>query len=78
MGISEMKNDDSVTLSLRYRGLTSLPPSIGQPTNLQRLGMTGNQLTYLPDTPGNLIHLEALYLDESQWRFPKPKQMRMF
>ncbi|TMC24743.1 MAG: leucine-rich repeat domain-containing protein, partial [Chloroflexi bacterium] len=60
------ENNAVVALSVRYCGLTSLPESLGQLTNLRRLDLTGNQLTSLPEWLGNLVQLRRLYLDENQ------------
>ncbi len=49
-----MHENDVVALSLRYHGLTALPGTLGQLTNLQQLDLTGNALAALPNDPGNL------------------------
>ena len=53
-------------LHLSYNGLTSLPDSIGDLRNLQKLDLSGNNgLTSLPDSICNLRNLELLYLSEN-------------
>jgi internalin A len=49
-------------LSLTWKGLTSLPPEIGQLTSLVTLRLEGNQLTGLPPEIGELTNLGALSL----------------
>src|SRR2546425_2302049 len=49
-------------LSLAHLILSHLPSEIGQFTHLQRLFLTGNQLTALPPEIGQLIHLKLLDL----------------
>ena len=46
--------------------LTTLPPEIGQLTNLQTLSLGGNQLTTLPPEIGQLTNLQTLLIDGSQ------------
>jgi len=56
------KYDDEnclIELSIYHRELTSLPPEIGNLTNLRRLTLSG-QLTGLPSEIGNLINLQYL------------------
>ena len=61
-----VENNAVVALSARYCGLTSLPASLGQLTNLQHLDVTGNQLTALPESLANLTQLKKLYIDDNQ------------
>ena len=49
-------------LYLGHRNLTSLPPEIGNLTNLQILYLHNNSLTTLPAEIGNLTNLQYLYL----------------
>lgn len=53
-------------LGLEFRGLTSLPPEIGNLTNLAELDLSGNRLTSLPPEFGNLNSLIDLSLWENQ------------
>ena len=53
-------------LSLEKNQLTTLPPQIGQLTNLQRLHLQDNQLTTLPPGIGQLTNLTHLYLRQNQ------------
>ena len=48
---------------LSSRGLTALPPEIGQLTNLQWLELEDNQLTGLPPEFGQLANLQTLALE---------------
>jgi Leucine rich repeat len=52
-------------LNLQKRGLTALPPEIGQLTSLRRLDLRGNQLTALPPEIGQLTSLQMLWLDQN-------------
>jgi internalin A len=51
---------------LSGRGLTALPPQIGQLTSLQTLVLDGNQLTVLPPEIGQLTRLRSLGLNRNQ------------
>ena len=46
--IEDARQSGATELDLTHRGLTTLPPEIGQLTALQRLTVHGNQLTALP------------------------------
>src|SRR5579863_5439376 len=61
-----VENDAVVALSLRYCALDALPDSLDQLPNLQRLDVSGNQLTSLPECLGNLLQLKKLYVDHNQ------------
>ena len=50
------------TLDLSGLGLTSVPPEIGQLTELTELDLSGNQLTSLPSEIGQLAELTELNL----------------
>src|SRR6266576_3270407 len=52
-------------LSLAHLILSHLPSEIGQFTHLQRLFLTGNQLTALPPEIGQLKNLQILGLNEN-------------
>jgi leucine-rich repeat protein SHOC2 len=60
-----LQNDavkEAVTsLDLSKKGLTQLPPEIGQLTNLIWLKLWDNQLTQLPPEIGQLTNLTELY-----------------
>ncbi|QLE48966.1 TIR domain-containing protein [Nostoc sp. C057] len=53
-------------LDLSLKGLTSLPPEIGQLANLQTLYLYNNQLSSLPPEIGQLTNLQTLYLYSNQ------------
>ncbi|MHA1394894.1 MAG: leucine-rich repeat domain-containing protein, partial [Promethearchaeota archaeon] len=53
-------------LSLYNKGLTSLPESIGNLTNLEKLYLHKNQLSSIPESIGNLKNLKELDLKENQ------------
>ncbi|WP_052435856.1 leucine-rich repeat domain-containing protein [Neochlamydia sp. EPS4] len=55
-----------VILELNNLGLTSLPPEIGQLSQLQRLELSGNQLTILPAELWQLSQLQVLDLSDNQ------------
>jgi internalin A len=60
--IEQARKSGATELNLSGRGLTTLPESIGQLTQLQGLDLNGNQLTALPEAMRNLTSLSALYL----------------
>jgi hypothetical protein len=55
-----------VRLYLPFFELTSLPPEIGELSNLRHLNLERNNLTDLPPEIGQLAHLESLVLDYNQ------------
>jgi hypothetical protein len=55
-------------LSLYDLGLTEVPPTIGQLTNLQVLSLASNQLTSLPLEIAQLSNLVGLDLQSNQFR----------
>ncbi|MCC5651729.1 leucine-rich repeat domain-containing protein [Nostoc sp. XA013] len=65
--IIEQAAKDKVTkLDLSGKGLTTLPPEIGQLTNLQSLYLSSNQLSTLPPEFGQLTNLGWLDLGSNQ------------
>jgi hypothetical protein len=55
-----------VKLGLYQQGLTSLPETIGQLANLQKIWLSGNKLSSLPGTIGQLKSLTTLDLSYNQ------------
>jgi internalin A len=53
-------------LNLQGKGLTELPPEIGQLISLRHLNLSYNQLTELPPEIGQLINLASLELSANQ------------
>ena len=53
-------------LDLSGKGLTSLPPEIGQLTSLEVLDLGNNQLSVLPLEIGQLINLTSLHINNNQ------------
>ncbi|MDJ0800104.1 MAG: COR domain-containing protein [Calothrix sp. MO_167.B12] len=64
--IQKAGKDKVTRLDLSHRGLTSLPPEIGQFTNLQSLDLSGNKLSSLPGEFGQLTNLQVLDLRRNQ------------
>ncbi|UKO97556.1 COR domain-containing protein [Nostoc sp. UHCC 0870] len=63
----EQANRDKVTeLNLSGQRLKTLPPEIGQLTNLQTLYLSSNQLSSLPPEFGQLTNLQSLHLGGNQ------------
>ena len=55
----------AVWCGLRLYPMTSLPPEIGQLTNLQQLNLSYNRLTRLPPEIGQLTNLQELDLSNN-------------
>ncbi|AFY80496.1 COR domain-containing protein [Oscillatoria acuminata] len=64
--IQQAAEDKVTALNLLWKGLTKLPPEIGQLSNLTVLDLSGNQLSALPPEIGQLSHLTGLYLWHNQ------------
>ncbi|BBI17765.1 leucine-rich repeat domain-containing protein [Neochlamydia sp. S13] len=58
----EEHGKDIISLNLDKSGLTSLPPEIGQLSQLQRLDLASNRLTAIPAEIGQLSQLQRLNL----------------
>ncbi|MGB7957651.1 MAG: leucine-rich repeat domain-containing protein [Minisyncoccia bacterium] len=52
-------------LDLRHQGLTAIPASVFQMSNLVLLNLAGNNLTSVPPEIGNLKDLQVLYLNQN-------------
>ena len=60
-------------LGLSGKGLTELPPEIGQLSNLTRLYLDNNQITEIPESIGQLSNLTRLHLRNNQiTEIPEP------
>ena len=67
--IEQALKDGVTVLDLSGRGITKLPPEIGQLTNLTTLSLERNQLSSLPAEIGQLTNLRELYLgNRNEWR----------
>ena len=71
--IEETKDSGATRLDLSWKGLTTLPPEIGQLTNLTRLDLRDNQLTALPPELFQLTNLTELDLSRNQLTTLPPK-----
>jgi GTPase SAR1 family protein len=71
------KGKHGTFLYLIESGLSTLPPEIGQLSELKRLSLHGNYLTELPPEIGRLTRLEALYLDNNQIKALPPEIGRL-
>ena len=69
--LAKAREDGATTLDLTGKGLGTLPPEIGNLTNLRLLALSFNDLTVLPAEIGNLTNLVNLYLNHNQlWVLP--------
>jgi internalin A len=64
--IKQAATDKVTELNLSDKGLTILPPEIGQLTNLRSLDLNSNQLSSLPPEIGQLTNLRSLNLFNNQ------------
>jgi len=64
--IERARVSGATTLYLTNMGLTEVPESLGQLTQLQELFLHDNQLTALPESLGQLTQLKTLYLNDNQ------------
>ncbi|MBE8966312.1 leucine-rich repeat domain-containing protein [Nostocales cyanobacterium LEGE 12452] len=64
--IKQAARDKVTKLGLSSKGLTTLPPEIGQLTNLRSLNLNDNQLSSLPPEFVQLTNLRSLYLYNNQ------------
>ena len=64
--IEQAAREGAAELSFVVRGLTALPPEIGQLTQLQSLNLDNNQLTALPPEIGQISQLQSLNLDHNK------------
>ncbi|WP_084227301.1 COR domain-containing protein [Nostoc sp. KVJ20] len=64
--IKKAVRDKKTQLHLSGKGLTTLPPEIGQLTNLRSLHLIGNQLSSLPTEIFQLTNLQFLNLSSNQ------------
>lgn len=56
----------SIDFTLSGEGLTSLPPEIGELTQIAKLNLKDNKLTSLPPEIGKLTNLKRLYLSNNK------------
>ena len=63
--IAKSGDEGSTTLDLSRKGLTTLPPEIGNLISLTYLDLRNNQLTALPPEIGELANLTDLYLSNN-------------
>ena len=64
--IADAREQRATTLDLSRRGLTKLPPEIGNLTSLTDLELMGNGLSAVPPALGNLTGLTRLDLTNNQ------------
>lgn len=71
--IAEAARTKAETLDLKDRGLTSVPPEIGQLTHLTTLVLYNNGLTSLPPEIARFAHLTTLSLENN----PLPAEVKI-
>ncbi|HEY1187586.1 MAG TPA: COR domain-containing protein [Gemmata sp.] len=64
--IAEAQRIGAISLHLIGMGLTEVPGSLDQLTQLQRLSFSSNQLSSLPESLGQLTQLQSLDLDRNR------------
>jgi internalin A len=64
--IEEARKSKATELDLSGEGLSQLPESLGQLSQLQQLDLDGNQLTAVPEALGQLSQLQQLDLNGNQ------------
>ncbi len=64
--IEKAKAEKQIDLNLSNKGITKLPPEIGNLTNLELLYLSNNQLTTLPTEICNLTNLEFFELSNNK------------
>ena len=67
--IEETREKKSVILNLSDLGLTELPASIFELSDLEKLELSNNHLSSLPELIGNLVNLEILTAGRNQLSF---------
>ena len=60
--IIKAKQNQDTTLKITREDIDTLPPQIGELTDLQSLSLKNNGLTHLPDEIGNLKELTYLMI----------------
>ena len=68
--INEARRSATTELWLSKAGLTDLPSSVGELSQLRLLQLSNNRLTSLPDSIGNLSMLEELIVEHNQLKIP--------
>lgn len=64
--IVQARRENATILDLSGKGLTSIPSTIGQLTDLRTLDLRNNRLKRLSEVIGQLTNLQELYLYENQ------------
>ncbi|QMS88045.1 leucine-rich repeat domain-containing protein [Nostoc edaphicum CCNP1411] len=75
--IEQAVRDKVTKLDLSGKGLTTLPPEIGQLTNLRSIDLTSNKLRSLPPEIGQLTKLQSLDLGSNQVSCLPPKIVQL-
>ncbi len=72
-GVIINDNSDITTLIIASKGLTNLPPEIGQLTNLNAMTLINNRLEALPSEMGQLTNLTDLFLSANMLKSLPPE-----